>query len=346
MATTEDIQYAIYAKNGNERKVLFILKPHYRQVTYTKYGVQELNLDHPLPNYIDAVKKLFSDLSLVHIPFRKGRMTEEINELIKEQIQTKSDVSDMNLCSTFAGPIDMNDHTRSKFRALQASFVNLKMYSAKTATYNKASQTLGEKKNSDLNSLFGALNGDLGVMNEILNSGLAPLLDDHRATPKVSSNVIWGKNRDYIIDPSIRVQDVLKQLNEQGFVRYIVSIHIDGRLLPHTMVIMITPTQLTIVDPCGLSENTRHVYYWANQVINYLNGNGYHIIRNITADHVYLPQLLCDHCQNSSLTWAFYYLWLSNNNPSASTDEIERHIMNRSVHDRDFSTRVAYVLYN
>lgn len=322
MATIQEPQYAVYLKNGNERKTLFLLKPHYRQVIYTPYGVCELNLQAELPNYIEAVTKLYCDKTLAHIPFRKGLLSDEINQLIKETVQTNHSLSDMRFetIKSHEGyyPI-INDQARSKFHTLGTTCLKINMYPQGSSDYRLSSSKLNNDP-TDFTCLFKQL-GEI------------------QAQP-TSTHLMWGKNREYIVDSDISFETILKQLEEQKILKYVISANLDA-----TLVVIITPQKLTIVDPSGISENTRHIYYWANQLVTYLNGNSYNIKRSITADRLYIPKLLYRGSQNVSLVLAYYYLLLQTHNSTVSTEDIERHIMIQVSSDRNVIPKIAHLLY-
>jgi len=79
MTSSELPVYAVYSRTG-PRKILMLLKPRSKEVTYTPLGVQFLNLNpYNLPPYELTTNFLaINDHQFILLPYLKGRTVEQL----------------------------------------------------------------------------------------------------------------------------------------------------------------------------------------------------------------------------------------------------------------------------
>lgn len=104
------------------------------------------------------------------------------------------------------------------------------------------------------------------------------------------------------------------------------------------LIIDIKNELIEILDPNGITPDTRHVYFWVNKLIDFLTLHGYSVQRRITADEPFCPQRLSGYAvgfrgEGQCLIWSFYYIWLRIHNPMVPGSYIRNYMMSLTPTD-------------
>lgn len=302
--------FAVYSRTG-PRKILMLLKPRANEVTYTPSGIQLLKLDtNKLPPYALITNSLArNEQQFVLLPYVKGRSEQEIEQLIAENPpQTEYQINDIIAEQIYKGEYGLLPRVSQNLRSVIPC----------------------QKDQSIL--LQQALRG-------------SPFYQGYIEDPKTFHDlfklgeIMLGKNNDYIITSDLGFESILKDIRNCGRVYYLVGVTKDLIMasefedMAHAMAIVIDPQTKTleVFDPNGFTPDTRHVYFWATQLINYLREHGIEVERRITADEPFCPQSVSAFAsefrgEEQCLVWSFWYIWLRVNNPTVPAEAIRRYM--------------------
>jgi hypothetical protein len=235
--------HAIYYRDG-PHKILMLLKPRSKEVVYTPYGIESLKINPVrLPSYTEATilfHKYGDDL--VSIPYKKGRSSDEISELIaKVPLSQSHSIVDLP-----SGPFYEGRY-------------------GKSLPVEKALQSL-DTCQSDMSIHLNA-----SYRGGIFYEKMPPLVGPTSGVSILSPGMmIMGKNNDYVIDSSYNFDQVMEDISKCGRVHYMIT-SIYGLLdisdpnarVGHALAMSIDPEThiLELIDPNGITPNTRHIYY-------------------------------------------------------------------------------------
>jgi hypothetical protein len=269
---TEIPVYAVYSITGL-KKILMLLKPRTREVTYTPYGLQILKLNQfKLPSYQNITYLLARSEKLISIPYVKGRSEADIERLISDEFNKKQkhEIVDINYqeypiyTGEYGRDLPVIESLKPLLSCQKYQHTELTMYPKNTQPYNTQLLIYFEDEEND---------SDIGKH-------------------------IFGKNKDYIISSTIGFNDILEDINNCGKVYYMISTQ-KGKEdfgefsdTGHAMAIVIEPKLklLEVYDSNGLSPDSKHVYFWVTKLSEYLIDNGIEVYRKINADEPYCPQ--------------------------------------------------------
>jgi len=319
--------YAVYSRKG-PNKILMLIKPRTQEVTYTPTGVEYLKLNkNQLPGYIYSTIVSGQHNKFLTVPYIKGRSEKEIEEL-RKNLGDEYNIKDIELGDIYIGEygkVGRIQQTLSSLRSCQkVQTITLSQAPRGTPWYN---QFIKLSKNFD--------ETDPGTF-------------------------VLGKNGDYIITTNaVSFEKVLNDIKKCEKVYYLITVTKDKTVwgeieeTAHAMAFVIDPKNhvLEIFDSNGLTPNTRHVYFWATKLIQYLRKNGINLERKITADEVFCPQGASAFSpdfkgEGQCLVWSFWYIWLRINNPDIPANAIHRYMSNMTPEDAyNRISRIATVAY-
>jgi hypothetical protein len=301
--------YAIYPREG-PRKILLLLKPNSREVVYTPLGITFLKLDQQrLPSYELAANLVARGGSeYVALPYLKGRSETEVEQLISQQpIPEEYQIRDITPGAIYQGPYGKIERIE---RSLQ------QVAPCQEHQYFKLS-------NSPKGSPF---------YNRFIQQ-----LDNF-----FPGQLIMGQGGDSLISSTLGFEDILDDLEKCGRVYYLIGVSKDkinvtqvaSEETAHAMGITIDPQRrlIEVFDPNGISPDTQHVYYWVDQLVDFLQKNRITVHKRITADEPFCPQGVSAFApefkgEQQCLVWAYWYIWLRVNNPEISGEAIRRYMM-------------------
>ena len=267
--TTEPPIHAIYARTG-PRKILMLLKPRSREVVYAPYGIDYLRLDRQrLPPYELATNIVArGGAQLVSLPYLKGRPEEEIERMIlAQQPQPEYQITDILPGNIYTGEYGKLEPVGQALR---------------TVTPCQRTQYL-----SLAQSPRGSPFYDRMIVVARSFDALGP------------GSILLGKNGDYIVSSTLGFKYIIEDIRKCGRVYYLIGVsrHKTGQTIAaeetaHAMAIVVDPqlNLLEVFDPNGINPDTRHVYFWSTQLVEYLKQNGIQVQRRITADEPFCPQ--------------------------------------------------------
>ncbi|CAK7994908.1 Hypothetical protein POVR1_LOCUS426 [uncultured virus] len=301
--------YAVYSRNPlSANKILALLKPRTSEVTYTPLGQAYFRTAiGKSPPYTYIVHRLASQSNdYLVVPYFKGLKEEEVIKLIAwYPPKSYHRIKDIDLpTESYTGPYGkITEKLKSSLKML-----------------NQACQS------SNLITIYYTKKGtDAYLLKEIL------LGVGQSQFPGV--HVMWGKDKKGIIESTVGFNEILNDLKKCGKIRYLVVTTagivtekvIEGKIIGHAMGILIEPKdhqsyELEIFDSGGPTPEVNHIYYWSNQLLEYLIREGYNIKRKLTVDEPFCPQsssVLARDFQGEGqcVIWAYWYLWLRINNP-------------------------------
>ena len=324
--------YAVYSVRGS-RKILMLLKPRTREVTYTPWGVQVLKLDkNKLFSYQTITNIIARSKELIAVPYVKGRSEYEIEQLIlNETNQPNYEIKDII-------HTDLPLYKGRYGNPASAIKILKPLLSCQKRQYTDLSMS---PKGTDMYTML-----DYAVDDNNLN-------DDNK--------IIRGKNNDYIIRSSdINFNDILNDIKNCGKVYYMIGTkkHKDkfGDIseIGHAMAIVIEPKLklLEVYDSNGLTPDTRHVYFWITKLSEYLRKNEIEVYRKINADEPYCPQgwssLAKDYKKGEGqcLVWSYWFIWLRMNNPDIPAEAIRKYMGEMSPDEAyDRVSRIASIVF-
>lgn len=323
--------YAVYSIKG-PKKILMLLKPRTREVTYTPYGVQTLKLNQSkLFSYQTITNIVARSKELISIPYIKGRSESEIERLILNDIkQQKYEIKDIIhtelplYTGRYGNPSSVIKILKPLISCQKNQYTNLSMAPKGTEMYDLLSYAV----DNDLN-------------------------DDNK--------IIRGKNNDYMIRSSdINFEDILHDVKNCNKAYYMIGTqkHIGkvGEIseVGHAMAIVIDPKLklLEVYDSNGLTPDTRHVYYWVTKLSEYLKSHGIEVYRKINADEPYCPQSWSTLAkefkkdEGQCLTWSYWYIYLRMHNPDVPAEAIRKYINEMSPDEAyDRVTRISSIVF-
>jgi hypothetical protein len=305
--------YAIYSIKG-PKKILMLLKPRLHEVTYTPLGIEFLKLNrNKLPPYQLITNFIAQhNQKFVLLPYIKGRSEQEIERLISEQIIVQEyEIKDIIPTEIYKG----------KYGAIYTVGKNLKPITSC-------------QKNQYI------------VLQQALRN--SPFYQEFINNPKefdffLLGEIMLGKNNDYVIMSDVGFEAILHDIRNCGRVYYLVGVTKDLIMasepdeVAHGMGIIIDPQAKTleVFDPNGFTTDTRHIYFWSTQLINYLKQQGINLERKLTVDEPFCPQQIVEFApefrgEEQCLVWSFWYIWLRVNNPTVPLEAIRRYMMRMS----------------
>lgn len=326
--------YAVYPIKGS-RKILMLLKPRTREVTYTPWGVQILKLNqNKLLSYQAITNIIARSNDLIAIPYIKGRSEHEIEQLILKEInKEKYEIKDIIhtdlpfYTGRYGNPASAIKVLKPLLSCQKIQYTNLSMSPKGTQMYDVLEYAVDDN----------SLNDD--------------------------KKIIRGKNDDYIIRSSdINFKDILNDIKKCEKVYYMIGTkkHTvnfgDIEKIGHAMAIVIEPKLklLEVYDSNGLTPDTKHVYFWITKLSEYLRENGIEVYRKINADEPYCPQGWSSLAKEfkkgdgagQCLVWSYWYIWLRINNPDIPAEAIRKYIGEMSPDEAyDRVSRIASIVF-
>jgi hypothetical protein len=297
-------EYAVY-KINDPKTLLAILKPRLKEVVYTHSGMLtfKFNVKNKLP-YAAITNVIVNNKNLVTIPYNKDDSVEDISYLIKEIINIP------------------------EYEIKDIDYTEYPIYTGKYSRYEHIEKSLKETITCQTHKDIRLDMASKGT--EWYNTFLSSLRKGSDSFKE--GEVILGKNDEYIITSSLEFNEILNDIDNCGKIYYMIntSKHI-GKIFElaeagHAMAIVIDPALklLEIYDPNGLTPDTKHVYFWANKLIEYLNNYGIKLHRKMNIDEPYCPQSVTEYVTNEGqcLIWSYWYIWLRINNPEIPSEVI------------------------
>jgi len=323
--------YAVYSIKGI-KKILMLLKPRVRKVTYTPYGVQTLKLNpFKLPSYKSITNIVARSEDLTYIPYLKGRSEYEIDQLIADEInKSKYQIKDIDhkdypiYAGRYGNPASVIKILKPLISCQKVQYTSLSMASRETEMYTLLS---------------------LAVDDDDLNN---------------DQKIIRGKDDNYMIRSSdLNFQNILNDVKKCGKTYYMIGTqkhHIKfGEInnIGHAMAIVIDPKLklLEVYDSNGLTPDTKHVYFWITKLSEYLKDHGIEVYRKINADEPYCPQGWSSLAkefkrEGQCLVWSYWYLWLRMNNPDIPAEAIRKYMGEMSPDEAyDRVRRIASIVF-
>lgn len=299
--------YAVYSRQGPS-KILMLLNPRLREVTYTPTGIQVLKLNkNNVPGYIFAAMVSGQYDKFLTIPYVKGRTEEEIRNLIENPVD-EYNIKDIELGDIYTGIYGKVGKMEKSLKSITSC------QKIQTITLSQA-----PKGTPWYNSFITMKN----TFDEI-DPGM----------------FVLGKNEDYIITTNgVNFEKILDDIKKCGRVHYLIVITKDKMTwgeteeTSHAMALVVDPEKhlLEVFDSNQLTPNTRHVYFWATKLLQYLSKHGINVQRKITADEIFCPQGVSSLASNfkgegQCLIWSYWYIWLRINNPEVPPEAIRRYM--------------------
>ena len=187
--------YAVYPIKGS-RKILMLLKPRAREVTYTPWGVQILKLNqNKLLSYQTITNIIARSNDLIAIPYIKGRSEYEIEQLILSITnQPKYEIKDIIhtdlpfYAGRYGNPASVIKVLKPLLSCQKIQYTDLSMSPKGTQMYNVLKYAVDDNS-----------------------------LNNER-------KIIRGKNDDYMIRSSdINFKDILNDIKKCGKVYYMIG---------------------------------------------------------------------------------------------------------------------------
>jgi hypothetical protein len=321
--------FAVYSRTG-PRKILMLLEPGSYKLTYTPAGIQFLNLHRDkLPSYELTTNLLVRQAQdFVLVPYIKGRSEQEIERLMSEQ-------PEYNISDIFPGGMYTGEYGN----------ISRVGQSLKSVTFCQGEHYFfvgRSPRGTELYDEYITLSENFG--------------DPDFMDPGV---MMMGKNNDYVVTSDMRFDSILADVRKCGRVYYLIGATKDiGKSIKspeeyHAIAIVIDPKQhlCEVMDPNGMTPDTRHIYFWINKLVDYLKQHGIDVERKLTVDEPFCPQGLAASApefkkEGQCLAVSFWYIWLRVNNPTVPPEAIRRYMMKMTPEESyDRISRVATIAF-
>lgn len=309
-------------------KILMLLYPVSQKVVYTEFGLSRLKLNkNRLPSYKHALT--FTSVLLV-IPYRKGRSEAEVASFLGPA----NYINDIHEPPLYKGDLVGNGAQLDKYLEVHP------LFSCLDIEHQVISVTLRDHEIDPVQ--------DIGSM----------------VTAKPARMELNSMTHDgYVIYFSVDYRDIAVRLTScaSNIIGYVIAarnnsgLRAQGNSPGHAMALIIDKQQRTIElsDSNGYTPIYSFVNVWLEELVNGLNQiQPIHFTIKYSFNMGYCPQwrtsvAINDRNTGQCLVWTWYYLWLRNNNPHRSAEEIVRHIMAMTaVQLQDRIERVGSIIYN
>jgi len=213
---------------------------------------------------------------------------------------------------------------------------------------------------------YGSLPRDFKMISECQTYKLPIIITEYKEILKdivheFEGITMMGKNDEYIINVSASFEDIYNPTCKFTYYQiYAHKLSLEQgvsnipKLIGHNMLLIVDTfnKQVELFDSNGITSNTRHVYFWVNKFIEWLQTKEPNVQyrRILSSDDLFCPQMISFLGQEEDyrcIVWANYYAYLRLNNPSVDRRNIIRYLHMLTPEDIEEHTgKFATVIYD